>query len=85
MVTEFLIQSGIKIFEIFSGLIPFTFDFSFDISAINTFMEIVSTATYFFPWSYVSPILLIIVGLMSFRISIALIRFVLSFIPFMGS
>lgn len=84
MITELLIRYGIAVFKTFCAFFPFTFDFSFDISVIKTFIEIVSAATYFFPWSYVSPILQIIVFLMTFRIGISFIRFVLRFIPTMG-
>ena len=85
MISEALIKYGLRMFKFFAGIFPFTFDFSFDTSIINTFLDVVSTATYFFPWHYVAPILYIIVSLMTFRIAIALIRFILSFIPLMGS
>ncbi len=51
---------------------------------INSFLDIVKTVLYFFPWKSVLPILAIIVTLQAFRIAMALFRFLLKFFPGLG-
>lgn len=59
-----------------------SFDFSFEVPALDTFLEVLSTAFYFFPWRYIWPIPMIIFSLMGFRIGLTFVRFVLSFFRF---
>lgn len=84
MITEVILQWAYNVMIFITDKMEISFDFSFDTAPINTFLDVLSTAVYFFPWRYVAPILGIIILLMTFRISMALLRFVMQFIPFIG-
>ncbi len=84
MITEAILKYAYSILTFVMDKMQISLDFSFDTAPIDTFLDVLSTAVYFFPWRYVYPILVIIVILMGFRISMALLRFVLQFVPFVG-
>ncbi|MCM1113840.1 MAG: hypothetical protein NC399_11365 [Muribaculum sp.] len=84
MILEFMFKTFYNFFVRLLDLLGISFDFTFEIPALDTFLDVLSSAVYFFPWRYVAPILFIIIGLMGFRITVALLRFVLQFVPFIG-
>ena len=56
-------------------------DFVSSIPIISSFIKIIA---YVLPWSKLTPLISLIVGLFTFRITLALIRLVKGFIPTMG-
>lgn len=84
MIIEFMFRSFYGFFTRFLDMLGISFDFAFEMPALDTFMDVLSAALYFFPWRYVFPILFIIINLMAFRIGVALLRFILQFVPFFG-
>lgn len=53
-----------------------------DLSMLNTFLDILGTVLYFFPWQYVAPILSIIIFLQFYRIIVSILKLIFNFIPF---
>lgn len=67
------------LFKIIDGLkIP---EFTIDFSVMETFLDAVSTAAYFFPVAYVTPIVGFLIMLQIFRVALALLKFVVHFLP----
>lgn len=56
-------------------------DFVSSIPIISSFIKIIA---YVLPWSKLTPLVSLTVGLFTFRITLALIRLVKGFIPTMG-
>lgn len=56
-------------------------DFVSSIPIISSFIKIIA---YVLPWSKLTPLISLTVGLFTFRITLALIRLVKGFIPTMG-
>lgn len=56
-------------------------DFVSSIPIISSFIKIIA---YVLPWSNLTPLISLTVGLFTFRITLALIRLVKGFIPTMG-
>lgn len=56
-------------------------DVSVDLSVLNTFLDAVGFALYFFPWQKVLPILGLIVLLQVWRIVISIIRVIWEVLP----
>lgn len=80
MIVEFF---GSRIYEtVLYALkfIGFPLDFTFEFPALDTFLDVLSAALYFFPWRYIYPIPVIICSLMMFRIAVTSVRFVLSIV-----
>lgn len=56
---------------------------SIDFSTVQSFLSVVGTALYFFPWQKVAPILAIIILLQVWRILVSIIKTIWSVIPFL--
>lgn len=84
MLVEFAFESIYGFLTRFMDTLGISFDFTFEMPALDAFMDILSAAVYFFPWRSVAPILLIIINLMAFRIWITFVRFVLRLLPFIN-
>lgn len=56
-------------------------DVEVDLSVLNTFLDIVGTCLYFFPWQKVAPLLAIIILLQVWRILISIIRVIWELLP----
>lgn len=82
MIIEFFINAVVT-FIIFHFSWLDNVSFNINYSVIDSFLGVVSSALYFFPWPYLIPIVLIIMCLQAYRIAISLIRLVVEFIPFM--
>lgn len=80
MITEFVLSGLIKIFSLFCDYFNLNMDFTIDTSVIDVVLNIISMAAYFFPWRYCLPIFAILGALMSYRLVIAFLKMVLSFI-----
>lgn len=54
------------------------------ISSIPIIVSFLNVVVYVLPWDNLLPLFVLLIGLFSFRIVVALIRFIKSFIPTMG-
>lgn len=82
MVTDKLLGIVFSFLEKMLDKLPLM-NFSIDFSAVHSFLSIVGTALYFFPWQKVAPILAIIILLQVWRILISIIKTIWSVIPFL--
>lgn len=56
-------------------------NFTFDTSVLGSFLDVLSSVAYFFPWAYIAPIFGFIVMLQAFRILISLMKLLSQLIP----
>lgn len=84
MVTEKLLSFGFTLLDKIMNIFHVDLSFSINTAPLDTFLDVVSVAAYFFPWRQIAPIFVIILIFMGFRISIALLKFALAFIPGLG-
>ncbi len=80
MLTEILAEGMYKNFLLAMKVLGISFDFAFEVPALDSFLGVLSSALYFFPWRYIWPIPVAICSLMMFRIGVTLVRFALSII-----
>lgn len=52
-----------------------------DLTVMNTFLDIIGTCLYLFPWQKVAPILAIIVVMQVYRIVVSIIRVIWELLP----
>lgn len=83
MIVEMLLNVPLGIVSWFLDLIP---DFTFDISVntFTTFFQFLRMAGYILPMGTVAFILGTLIAIQLMRILIALFRFLLSMVPFVG-
>lgn len=56
-------------------------DVSVDLSVLNTFLDILGSCLYFFPWQKVAPILALIILMQVWRIVISIIKVIWEALP----
>lgn len=78
MLTEIMIEGMYKNFLLAMKLLGVSFDFAFEVPSLDTFLGVLSSALYFFPWRYIWPIPVAICSLMMFRIGMTFVRFIMS-------
>lgn len=87
-----LIENVISVFVqfakgLFNGLADVNFLDEFVVnfnSVFDIFLDIMSGVLFFLPVNYLPPVLAVIFTVIGIRVLIALIKFILLFIPFMG-
>lgn len=82
MVTDKLLDIVFGFLEKMLDKLPLM-NISIDFSAVHSFLSIVGTALYFFPWQKVAPILAIIILLQVWRILVSIIKTIWSVLPFL--
>lgn len=80
MIFEAVAGTMYKFLVFVMKLFGFSFDFTLEVPALDTFLGVLSSALYFFPWRYIWPIPFAICSLMAFRIGMTFVRFILSVI-----
>lgn len=80
MITEFVMTGIFRIISLFCDIFHLNMEFTIDTGVIDIILNIISMAAFFFPWSYCLPIFAILGALMSYRLVIAFLKFVISFI-----
>lgn len=75
MILDYILDKGFAFinFWLDSMNIP---SISFSISAMDPFLDIVANVAYFFPWTYIAPVLGFIFMLQLFRIAIAILKLI---------
>ena len=63
-------------------LVNIAVDLVSSITIVNTFLRIIA---YVLPWSNILPIILIILGIFTFRCTLAFIKTIWHFVPFIGN
>ena len=68
-------------------LLPLTvFNIAVDlVSSIPVTTEFLQVAAYMIPWSNILPLILLVTGIFIFRASLALVKVVWKFLPFLGN
>jgi len=61
------------------SLISITVDFLMSFTLVQQFLQVVA---YLFPWSNITPLIIIVIALFVFRIIMSIIKLILDFIPF---
>lgn len=81
MVTDKLLDIVFNFLMSFLEKLP-AMDLKVDFSVVNSFLDAVGFALYFFPWQKVLPILGLIILLQVWRIVISIIRVIWEVLPF---
>jgi hypothetical protein len=81
MITQTVLTAILGSIVSFLDKINFVFDV-LNSSFMNSFLSVVGTVAYFFPWAKLVPIFGFIVGLQSFRIFISLLKLIKNLLPF---
>lgn len=76
-----VLQSVVNIILAPLSIINVGVDLVSGIPYVTQFLQIVS---YILPWDNLLPLILLMIALFLFRITVALINFVLKFVPFFG-
>ena len=53
------------------------------IASIRQVQQFLQIAIYLFPWTYVLPLIIFVIGMFVFRIIMSIVRLVIEFIPWM--
>ena len=83
MVTELLLSLFFKISDLLLGLLPDT-DWNIDFDSWHNVSEYLEMVAYLLPMSYIRPLIVVIISVVSLRIGLAVIQLILRLIPFFG-
>ena len=63
------------------SVINISVDFVSSIPVVTDFLKV---AAYILPWSYILPLILLLISISGFKITLSLVKTIVKFIPFLG-
>lgn len=83
MITELILSGFFNISDFLLGLLP-EMEWTVNTSAWEYVFDFMSMIAYLLPMKFIIPAIALIVSISVFRLTVALVKLILNFIPMMG-